>query len=156
MIYIMFIRCLYVNFRLILRTGFFCLSASKNHEPSRAEPSRAEPGRAGPPIEKNRSVVRAPNWKKPIRSESPREPIKNVSLSKATVFTVNYALSSKKKLIFAMNYTLCSWELFWDLFGTGRGQWRRRAEPSWARPSRAEPERARPGLPTEKNRSVVL
>ena len=27
-----------------------------------------------------------------------------------------------------MNYTPCGWEPFWDLFGTGRGQWRSRAE----------------------------
>ena len=43
-----------------------------------------------------------------------------------------------------MNYAPYGWEPFWDLFGTGRGQWRSRAEPSRAGPGRAEPSRAEP------------
>ena len=50
-----------------------------------------------------------------------------------------------KTSVFTMNYTPCGWEPFWDLFGTGRGQWRSRAEPGRAEPSRAEPSRAGPG-----------
>ncbi len=45
--------------------------------------------------------------------------------------------------VFTMNYTPCGWEPFWDLFGTGRGQWRSKAELGRAEPSRAEPRRAR-------------
>ncbi len=50
-----------------------------------------------------------------------------------------------KTLVFTSTYTLRGWEPFRDLFGTGRGQWRSKAEPSRAGPSRAEPSRAGPG-----------
>ena len=92
--------------------------------------------------------------------------------SKSTVFTMNYAffkwktiffqkqqflqwimLSFSKTTVFTMNYTLCGWESFWDLFGTGRGQWQSRAEPSRAEPGRAEPSRAEPSR-ADSSRSV--
>ena len=73
---------------------------------------------------------------------------KTLFFSKTAVFTMNYALFFKKKTaVFTMNYTPCGWEPFWDLFGTGWGQWQSRAEPSRAepsRPARAEPSRAEP------------
>ena len=53
-------------------------------------------------------------------------------------------LCFSKTSVFTMNYTPCGWEPFWDLFGTGRGQWQSRAEPSRAGTGRAEPSRAEP------------
>ena len=49
-----------------------------------------------------------------------------------------------KTQVFTMNYAPRGWEPFWDLFGTGRGQGRARAEPSRAGPGRAGPSRAGP------------
>ncbi len=55
----------------------------------------------------------------------------------------------QKKKVFTTNYTPCGWEPFWNLFGTGSGEWRSKAKPSRAEPgqdgpSRAEPSRAGP------------
>ncbi len=52
--------------------------------------------------------------------------------------------SFSKTTVFTSTYKLRGWEPFWDLFGTGWGQWRSKAEPSRAGPGRAKPSRAEP------------
>ncbi len=50
----------------------------------------------------------------------------------------------QKHQFFSINIHCPVGSPFWDLFGTGRGQWRSRAEPARAEPSRAELSRAEP------------
>ena len=61
-----------------------------------------------------------------------------------TDYEEHFYVYFSKTSVFTMNYTPCGWEPFWDLFGTGRGQWQSRAEPGRDGPGRAEPGRAEP------------
>ncbi len=108
-------------------------------EPSRAEPSGAEPGRAGP--------SRAEPSRADPGQAGPRRP-QTAPYGRCHMYFCAHRKSAQpftKKHSFYNELYTRGWEPFWDLFGTGRGQWQpSRAEPSRAWPGRAEPSRAEP------------